>query len=435
MKSNSTHTFRSIRRHLWAGAVLAAALVGGVGGWAATTQIAGAVVAIGSLVVDSNVKKIQHPTGGVVSEIRARDGDRVHAGDIVLRLDETVPRANLAIVSKGHDELIARKSRLEAERDGVETIQFLDEIAIRSAEPNVARIIAGERKLFELRSAARTGQKAQLRQRIAQLQEEIGGLSAQAGAKAREIVLIERELNGARDLWDKNLMPITKLTQLEREATRLQGERAQLIAVGAQTKGKIAETELQIVQIDRDLASEVSKELREADAKIGEYVERKIAAEDQLLRVDMRAPQRGTVHQSTVHTVGGVVTAGEAIMLIVPDTDSLIVEVRVSPQDIDQLRVGQTAIVRFSALNQRTTPEINGRVDRIAADAIVDQRTGSSYYTVRIGLSGEEVYRLGEVKLLPGMPVEAFIQTGDRTVMSYLAKPLSDQITRAFRER
>ena len=225
MKSDPTPTFRSIRRHLWAGAVLAAALVGGVGGWAATAQIAGAVVAIGSLVVDSNVKKIQHPTGGVVSEIRARDGDRVHAGDIVLRLDETVPRANLAIVSKGHDELIARKSRLEAERDGVETIQFLDEIAMRSAEPNVARIIAGERKLFELRSAARIGQKAQLRQRIAQLQEEIGGLSAQADAKAREIVLIERELNGARDLWDKNLMPITKLTQLEREATRLQGAR------------------------------------------------------------------------------------------------------------------------------------------------------------------------------------------------------------------
>ena len=435
MKPGPTPIFQSIHRHLWAGALLAAALVGGVGGWTATAKIAGAVVAGGSLVVDSHVKKIQHPTGGVVSEIRARDGDRVHAGDIVLRLDETVARANLAIVSKGHDELMARKSRLEAERDGVETIQFPNELVGRREEQNIARMLAGERRLFELRSAARVGQKAQLRQRITQLEEEIGGLGAQAEAKAREIVLIERELRGARDLWDKNLMPITKLTQLEREATRLQGERAQLVAAGAQAKGKIAETELQIVQIDRDLASEVSKELREADAKIGEYVERKITAEDQLMRVDMRAPQGGTVHQSTVHTVGGVVTPGEPIMLIVPDTDSLIVEARVGPQEIDQLQVGQAAILRFSAFNQRTTPEINGRVDRIAADAIVDQRTGSSYYTVRIGLSGEEITRLGEVKLLPGMPVEAFIQTGERTMISYLAKPLNDQITRAFRER
>ncbi len=237
------HSHRSLQRHLWAGMVLVTALVGGVGGWAATTEISGAVIAPGALVVDSYVKKVQHPTGGVVGEIRVRDGDRVRAGDIVVRLDETVTRANLAIVNKGLDELLARKARLEAERDGGEIIDFSRELTEREAETDVARIIAGERRLFELRGAARIGQKAQLGQRIAQLQEEIGGLSAQTSAKAQEIVLIERELKGARELWEKNLMPITKLTQLEREATRLQGERAQVVAAWAQFVASQAQVE------------------------------------------------------------------------------------------------------------------------------------------------------------------------------------------------
>jgi HlyD family secretion protein len=432
---SSSRFHPSLHRHLWAGCALVAGLIGGVGGWAATSEIAGAVVAAGSLVVDSNVKKVQHPTGGVVGEIRSRDGDQVRAGEVVIRLDDTITRANLAIVIKQLDELQARKARLEAERDAAERIDFPGTLMARQAEADVARVVAGEHKLFELRRAARIGQKAQLRQRIAQLEEEVGGLAAQAAAKEQEIMLIERELKGARELWSKNLMPITKLTQLEREATRLQGERAQLIATGAQAKGKIAETELQIIQIDRDLASEVGRELREIDARIGEFIERKVAAEDQLKRIDIRAPQDGAVHQSTIHTVGGVVTAGETIMMIVPVTDTLTVEAKVAPQDIDQLRLEQTAFLRFTTFNQRTTPEINGVVTRIGADATVDQRTGASYYTVRIGLSREEIARLGEAKLIPGMPVEVFIQTGHRKVLSYLTKPLHDQITRAFRER
>src|SRR6185295_3182979 len=263
-----TDTKIAIQQHLWAGLVLLVVLCGGVGGWAATTEISGAVIAAGVLVVDSNVKKVQHPTGGVVGEIRARDGDRVAIGDIVVRLDETVTRANLGIVLRGLDELVARKARLEAERDGLEGIAFPSEFIERIGEQQVAAIVAGERKLFDLRQSARVGQKSQLRERIAQLREEIGGIAAQIKAKAQEIVLIQRELTGARDLWEKNLMPITKLTQLEREATRLEGERAQLTATSAQSKGKISELELQIIQVDRDLASEVGKELREVDAKI-----------------------------------------------------------------------------------------------------------------------------------------------------------------------
>ncbi len=238
-----------------------------------------------------------------------------------------------------------------------------------------------------------------------------------------------------RELWQKNLVPITRLTALERDSARIEGERAQLIASVAQAKGKIVETELQIIQIDQDLSSEVAKDMREVDGKTGEFVERKVTAEDQLKRIDIRAPQDGTVLQSNVHTVGGVITAGDAMMLIVPDADNLTVEAKVNPQDVDQLQIGQRATLRFTAFNQRTTPEIRGKVTRVSADTTTDQRTGQSYYTIRIAMPTEEVLKLGDVKLIPGMPVEAFVQTGERTVWSYLVKPLSDQFMRAFREK
>jgi len=425
----------SIHRHLLAGGLIVLLLAGGVGGWAATTQIAGALIAQGSVVVDSNVKKVQHPTGGVVGKLNVQDGDRVRAGDILVQLDDTVTRANLAIVTKGLDELSARKARLEAERDGVETVTFPRMLLAHADEPSVAIAIANERKLFELRRTARLGQKAQLRQRITQLQDEIGGLNAQQEAKAREISLIGKELDGVRELWKNNLVQITRLTALERDAARLEGERAQLVAAVAQAKGKISETELQVIQIDQDLSSEVAKDMREVDAKFGEFVERKVAAEDQLKRIDIRAPQDGIVLESKVHTVGGVIQAGDVIMLIVPESDNLQVEAKISPRDIDQVQVGQSAMLRFSAFNLRTTPEINGSVTRIAADTTTDQRTGQTYYNTRIAMTKSEIARLGEVKLIPGMPVEAFVQTGERSVMSYLIKPLQDQFMRAFREK
>src|SRR5215469_2348507 len=412
-------TRRSMRRHLVAAIVVVLVLVVGVGGWAATTAISGAVVASGSVVVDSNVKKVQHPTGGIVGELRVHDGDRVHAGEIVVRLDETVTRANLAIVTKGLGELMARKARLESERDGLDTITFPAQLVADEGDPDRAAAMDSERKLFSLRKTARSGQKAQLRERVAQLGEEITGLAAQQNSKAKEITLVE----------------LTRLTALEREAARLDGERGQLVAASAQAKGKIAETALQILQIDQDIASDVAKELREVDGKIGEFVERKVAAEDQLKRTDIRAPQDGTVFQLAVHTVGGVITAGDPIMLIVPEADNLSVEVKVNPQDIDQLQLNQKAILRFSAFNIRTTPEIEGVVTRISADTTTDQRTGQSYYTVRIAMAPDQIERLGEVKLLPGMPVEAFMQTRDRTMLSYLIKPLHDQFLRAFREK
>ena len=426
---------RSIRRHLVAGLAVVMLLAGGIGGWGSTVPISGALIAPGQVVVESNVKKVQHPTGGVVGEVRVRDGDVVKAGDIVVRLDETVVRANLAIVNKTLYGLWARQARLEAEQRGDDKIKFPKALLDLADDPDARDVMTSETKLFEVRVNGRAGQKAQLRERVTQLNEEIEGLLAQERAKDKEIALVEKELVGVRQLYDQRLVQISRLTVLERDAARLNGERGQYIAARAQSKGKITETELQIIQVDKDVVSEVSKDLRETTDKIGEFIERKVTAEDQLRRIDIRAPQAGMVMQSTVHTVGGVITAGDAIMMIVPQADDLSVEAKVNPQDIDKLQVGQKTLLRFSAFNQRTTPELEGKVSRVSADVTTDQRTGQSYYTIRVSMPAEEVARLGEARLVPGMPVEAFVQTGDRTLLSYFLKPFNDQLMRAFRGR
>ena len=426
---------RSIRSQVRLGGAVVVFLVLGVGGWAVATEIAGAVIAAGSIVVDSSVKKVQHPGGGIVGELRVRDGDRVNAGDVLLRLDDTMTRTNLGVVTKALDELAARRARLEAERDGSAAPAFPDDLIARASDSDVINAIASEEKLFHLRKSSRQGQKEQLGQRIEQLQKEIEGLIAQEAGKGREGQFVARELTGIRSLWEQRLVPLTRLTTLERDTARLEGERAQIAASIAQARGKIAETELQILQLERDLSSEVAKELREIDARMGELTERKAAAADQMRRIDVLAPQNGIVHQMAVHTVGGVVAAGETMMLIVPSGDNLIVEARLAPKDIDQVFVGQRVALRFSGLNQRTTPTIEGTLRQISADVAKDPRTDAPYYTMRIDIEPDQLALLDGVQLLPGMPVETFVRTTERNVASYLAKPLGDQIARAFRER
>ena len=340
MTDKTSPAQRSIRRHLLGGLAVVALLAGGVGGLAATTELSGAVIAPGVMVVDTNVKKVQHPTGGVVGELRVRDGDQVKAGDVVVRLDETVTQANLAIVVNELDRAVGAPGTSRGRARRRQDDHVPSRTIARKADPEVARVMAGEQALFETRRRAREGQKAQLKERIGQLKEQINGLDDQIRAKKREIELIHQELEGVRDLWRKNLVQIQRVTALERDAARLEGERGSLVSSIAQTKGKITETELQILQIDQDLRTEVGKELAEIRGKIAELVERKVAAEDQLKRIDIRAPQDGMVHQSSVHTVGGVITAGEAIMLIVPQADALTVESKLMPQDIDQVQSG-----------------------------------------------------------------------------------------------
>jgi len=410
-------------------------LVAGLGGWAMTTEFSGAVIAAGQLVVDSSVKKVQHPTGGVVGRLNVREGQEVMAGDIVISLDDTQIRANRDIVVKALNELAARQAREEAERDGLDKVTFPAELIARKSDPDVAMAVTGEQRQFEIRRTSREGQKAQLRERMVQLRQEIGGYEAQITSKDKQIEWVGKELVGVYELWEKNLIPYTRVTSLEREKERLVGERGQLMASIAQSKGKIAEIELQILQIDQDMRTEVGKDLAEIRARTAEMVERKVAAEDQLKRVDIRAPIDGVVLQLTVQYCRRVITAGEAIMLIVPQTDTLQVEAKVPPQEIDQIRIGQPAVLRFVAFSQRTTPELNGTVARISADVSEDTKTGARFYTIRLGVSPEEVARMGAVRLVPGMPVETLIQTSPRTVMSYLIKPLHDQLTRAFREK
>lgn len=424
----------SIRRQIRLGAAAVVLLFGGVGGWAVATEISGAVVAAGSVTVDSNVKKIQHASGGIVGEIKVRDGDRVRAGDVLVRLDDTMVRANLQVIARTLDEFTVRRVRLEAERDGLTGLVFPESLMARASDASVAAVMASERKLFDMRVAARNGQKAQLAQRIGQLKKEIAGLAAQEAAKAREGTFVTKELAGARTLAGQGLIPISKLTVLERDAVRLEGERASITASVAQINGKIAETELQILQVDRDRSSEVGQELRETDIRIGELTERKVAAEDQMRRVEIRAPQDGVVHDMNVHTVGGVAAAGEVLMLVVPDSDRLGVDARIAPQDVDQVFVGQRVMLRFSAFNQRTTPEIAGTLRQVSADVSRDPRTDAPYYTVRIAVDPEELAALGDLRIVPGMPVEVFAKTVDRRVASYLLKPLTDQVARAFRE-
>lgn len=424
----------SINRYLFAGLATCAFLVGVVGALAATISISGAVIGHGVLAVSSNVKKVQHPTGGVVSEIAVKEGSKVKAGDLLIKLDPTVTKANLAIVANSLDEYSARLARLEAERDGIKSIRMPVAFRGREEEPEVKRLMKEEQTVFELRANARSGLKMQLRERITQLGQEVAGQEEQQVAKRREMDLIQKELDAVQTLWDQKLVSVQRLAALQREAARLDGEYGARTAAIAQAKGKVAEIELQIIQIDEDLRSEVAKEISELQAKISEASERRTAAEDQLRRIEIRSPQAGVVHELAVHTIGGVIAPGETVMQIVPTEDDLAVEARILPQDIDQVHQGQEAVIRLSAFSQQTTPELKGSLEQLAVDLTVDKQTGGAFYQARVAIPRDELAKLDHLTLTAGMPAEVFFETGDRTMLSYIVKPLRDQIDRAFRE-
>jgi membrane fusion protein, type I secretion system len=422
-----------VRGYMLGGFAIIFLILGGAGVWAAHTQIAGAIIASGLVVVETSVKKVQHPTGGIVGEILVKNGDHVAASDLLMRLDETLTRANLNMISKQLDELRMREARLIAERDGAQKLEALPSLGVD--DPAVVKLLASERSLFKTRRQSREGQKAQMRERISQLGEEHAGVSGQMLAKDKEIKLIGEELKSLEILEAKQLVTLSKMVALRREAARLEGERGQLRAAAAQTKGKIAEIELQILRIDQDFSTEVVNELTENQSKQAGLVERRVAAEDALKRIDIRSPQSGFVHQLAVHTVGGVINAGEPVMLIVPENDNLVIEAKVPPNDIDQVLQSKEALIRLAAFDQRSTPEIKGLLKSVSADLTQDQRSGESYYTVRITIPDDELARLDDQKLVPGMPAEVHIRTQDRTALSYFVKPFQDQIAKAFKER
>ena len=429
------NTVNSLRSHQLLGLALIVLLFCGLGGWAATAAISGAVIAQGRLVVETSAKKVQHVEGGIVSEIMVRDGSQVTAGDPLLRLDQTETRANLAIIDAQLDELITRQARLEAERDQAAEIAFPPAINGRLSEARIGLVQKGQVNLFAARREARQGEQEQLKSRVEQSEEEIVGLKSQQRSKEKQLALISQELASLKGLKQSGLVTLNRMLTLERELARLDGERGELVAQIARKRGEISETRIRIVQIGKNFTSDVAADLRDTQGKLSELVERRLAAQIRLTRTEIRAPRSGIVNQLTVHTVGGVIGAGETVMLIVPEADTLIFEAHVAPSDVDQLRVGQAAAIRLQAFNPAITPELIGQVSLISADVIIEPQTNAAYYLVRVHVGQDELAKLKDGPLVPGMAAEAFIGTQPSTVLRYLLKPLSDRIARAFRER
>lgn len=404
-------------------------------GWAAIAHIAGAVIGQGFLVVEGNTKKIQHPDGGIIASIQVKNGDMVKAGDVLVRLDDTNTRAELGVITNQLNSLYVRRVRLEAERLGRSEISFAGLPMLAKGDPALADTIAGEKLLFEARFRTRTGEVAQLRERVTQIRDEIQGLEAQRVAADEQIRVTKDELADVERLWKQGLTNVTRLNTLRRSITGMEGQLGEINAQIARAKGRITETELQITQIDKTFSTEIAKDFRETQDRIGDLEERRAAAEAKLSRVELRAPMAGAVHQLAFNTTRGVIAPGEAIMQIVPTNERLIVEARIDPNFIDQIRVGQHGVVRFPALDQKITPEVKADVTFISADLEVDQRQGFPFFRVQLVLGESEIARLGGQRLLPGMPAEVHVQTGERTVLSYFLRPLTDQFNRAFRER
>ncbi|OXT00846.1 hypothetical protein B7H23_12290 [Notoacmeibacter marinus] len=433
-QGDATATFRAIRHYLAVGAALAVALVFGFGGWAAMASLSSAVLGSGQVAVESNIKRVQHAEGGIVAEIAVGNGDRVEAGQLLMQLDGTAIKADRGIIAGRIAELSARRSRLLVERNGGDEAALNKALADISATRDRHEIVEGERNLYRARRQTTDGQSDQLQQRIGQIGEEIQGLRAQLAAKSSELELADKELDILSGLEKKKLVTTRQQMAAEREVARLKGEKGELAAAIARAKSRISETRMQIFQLREEFHEEVLEDLGKTETALSELLERKVAADDQLRRLQIKAPQSGAVHRLEVHTVGAVIAPGQEIMQIVPHDEQLIVEAKVAATDIDQIAVGQDAKIRFTAFNQRTTPEVDGTLYSIAPNVSEDERTGAQYFLVRLRPTETVSNQLTETALTPGMPAEILVRTGSRTALSYLTKPFADQLVRAFRE-
>lgn len=407
-------------------------MFGGVGSWAVTAELAGAVISRGTVVVDRYSKRVQHRDGGIVAAINVKNGDAVEENAVLIRLDDTQVRSELAVIQSQIMELLGRMARLSAEQELASTIVFP---ATLTAQAAAAPVLAGKSRLFAHNKVMRESQEQQLRQRIEQLGQERMGYGVQRNAKINELVLIRKELQGSRSLLEMKLTPVTRVYALEREETRIDGDRGNLITQEARVAGQIAEIQQQILTLHQTARTEAQRELRTAEARINELTERQFAAKDKLGRMEIRAPQSGIVIDLIAHTVGGVISPTEQIMLIVPAEEKLAVEFKFAPTDIDQIRLGQDVRMRFTSFNQRTTPEVDGTVTYVSADISRDAKERQEYFVARAMIAGPSPPRIADRPITPGMPVEVFVTTDKRTALSYLVKPLTDQFSRAFRER
>lgn len=425
----------NLRKFLVFGYVCLFLLVGGIGSWAVLTSIRGAVVAAGSIEVEGNRQIVQHLSGGVISAIHARDGDEVEEGDILIQLEGRTLITELEIVEGQWFEVLARKSRLASERDGLDEISFVPEL-LEEAEnhPEIQQLMDAQIQQFEARRQLREEETQQLAERQVQISNQIDGLVSLASATDAQIQLLDEEIEGQEELYKQGLTQVARVLALRRDLASLHGTEGQVAASISENRGKIAEIEIERVRLITAQRDEAITQLRDIEYREIELRERRRSLLDQVERLDLRAPVSGVVYGSTADTLRGVIRAAEPVMYIVPKDTPLVARTRIETIHIDQVFVGQEANLRFSAFDMRTTPELPGTVHSVSADAIVDEQLGARYYSVDIEVDANMVDALGDKTLLPGMPVEAYISTSPRSPLNYLLKPFLDYFNRAFRD-
>ncbi len=431
-----TATKWTARWPLLVGSVAVLILVGGFGTWAVRSSIAGAIVSSGRIEVDRNRQVVQHPDGGVVEEILVDEGDTVELGATLVRLDSNLLKSELVIVEGQLYELMARRGRLEAERDELDDITFEPSLLEASrGRPEVEDLIAGQARLFAARRESTAREVEQLHKQREQMEKQIEGIEAQQASLAEQLVLIEGELENQQSLLDKGLAQASRVLNLRREQANLNGTIGELTASEARAEARITEIDIEIIQMGTVQREEAIARLRDLRYRELELAEQRRSLKERLSRLDIKAPVSGIVYGLQVHTPRSVIRAADPVLFLVPQDRPLVIAARVDPIHIDQLHMGQEVILRFSAFDQRQTPELFGKVVQISADAFEDESSSVSYYRAEITLNEGEVTKLPEgTVLIPGMPVEAFIRTDDRSPIAYLVKPLSDYFTKAFRE-
>ncbi len=433
--SQTTRRRWSARIPLLIGFVTLFVLIGGVGVWSVATQISGAVIASGHIQVESNRQIVQHPQGGVVGEILAKDGDLVSAGDVVIRLDGTLLQSELAIIEGQLFEILAREARLQAERDGADTLSPSELLLTTIAEnPQVQALLDGQQRLFKARKDTLAREESLLTEQIGQIQDQIAGTEAQLAAYSEQQKLIAKELADSQILFDQGLALASRMSALQREDARLRGEIGKLTATIAQLRGQISGINIEILKLTSTRQEEAIASLRDLEHTRIELSQRRLSTLETLSRLEVRAPVSGIIYGTRVFALKSVIQAAEPIMYVIPQDQVLLVNARIEAIHIDQVHPGQDVTLRFVAFDQRNTPEISGRVSKLSADVFTDEATGANYYQAELLPIEGETTKLGDQVLLPGMPVEAFIQTEARTPLSYLAKPFTDYFKKAFRE-
>jgi len=408
--------------------------VGGVFGWGAFAMIDSAVVARGTLMVELNRRNVQHLEGGIVGEVLVREGAVVVSGQPLIRLDDTRVRAGLNVVLDEADRARARIAILTAEREDAPEPVFPPELVARRTDPKVVEILAVQGDEFIARRASLQGQTEILTQRVLQLQKQIDGLNVRIESNDRQVALVRQEIIGVAGLVRMGLERLPRLLSLQREEARLIGERGEAIENVARTQQAVGEANMQRTQLLRARQEENAKELRELQGRLLELREREISANDQLIRLTIDAPEAGMVMDLRYATRGGVIAPGSQVASIVPQEERLVLEAQITPTDVDTVRVGMPASIRFSHAAARTTPILKGSVERISPDRMTDQRTGMPYFVARIALAPEELTRYEHLRLQPGMNAEVLIRRGERSFASYLVRPLADHFAKSIRE-